>query len=65
MQISKIKQLLFFFFISVITVNAQTPVANQAMTLEQCIDYALKNNIQINEINFLNHVQRYRLNLAA
>ncbi len=30
--------------------NAQTPSAtNQTMTLEQCIDYALKNNIQIKQ----------------
>ncbi len=28
---------------------AQTPMANQTMTLEQCIDYALKNNIQIKQ----------------
>ena len=38
--------LLFFASFS----NAQTPVAtNQTMTLEQCIEYALKNNIQIKQ----------------
>lgn len=38
--------LLFFAF----KLDAQTPAAaNQTMTLEQCIDYALKNNIQIKQ----------------
>ena len=35
--------------LTVFQVAAQTPVANQSMTLEQCIDYALKNNIQIKQ----------------
>ena len=59
MQISKIKLLLFSFSISVVSVNAQTPVANQSMTLEQCIDYALNNNIQIKQTELnteLSHV---------
>ncbi|CAN5463587.1 TolC family protein [soil metagenome] len=39
---------LFLFFVP--KSDAQTPSAtNQAMTLEQCIDYALKNNIQIKQ----------------
>jgi outer membrane protein len=49
MQRSKIKHLLFLFFISVTAANAQTPVPAKTWTLEECIDYALKNNIQIQQ----------------
>lgn len=62
----KIKKIIFSLFIIVllsISVKAQdTAMQKQSMTLEQCIDYALKNNIQIkqsvlstevSEINFL------------
>ena len=35
--------------IPVLQVKAQTPVVAQSYTLEQCIDYALKNNIQIKQ----------------
>ena len=45
----RMKPLLFFFFISVLTVNAQEPVPAKAWSLEECIDYALKNNIQIRQ----------------
>lgn len=45
----RMKPLLFFFFISVLTVNAQEPVPAKAWSLEECIDYALKNNIQIKQ----------------
>ena len=41
---------LFLFMLAAFNVNAQTPAAtNQTMTLEQCIEYALKNNIQIKQ----------------
>ena len=41
---------LFFFLCFASFLNAQTPSAtNQTMTLEQCIEYALKNNIQIKQ----------------
>ncbi len=38
------------FLLSVVLhIKAQTPATAQTMTLEQCIDYALKNNIQIKQ----------------
>jgi len=41
---------LFLCLFFALQLNAQTPSAtNQTMTLEQCIDYALKNNIQIKQ----------------
>ena len=42
--------LLFFLLnVNVFQIKAQTPAINQTLTLEQCIDYALKNNIQIKQ----------------
>ena len=43
------KTLFFVFFISVLTVNAQGPVPAKTWSLEECIDYALKNNLQIKQ----------------
>jgi outer membrane protein len=42
----------FIFFligVNAFQLKAQTPATNQTLTLEQCIDYALKNNIQIKQ----------------
>lgn len=42
--------LFLFYSLTDFSVQAQTPSgSNQMMTLEQCIDYALKNNIQIKQ----------------
>ena len=52
MKISKNKLIgtLFLCLLAAFNVNAQTPAAaNQTMTLEQCIEFALKNNIQIKQ----------------
>ncbi len=59
MQKNKIKYLTFLFFISVLKINAQEPVQAKTWTLEECIDYALKNNIQVKQSqlnNDLSHV---------
>ena len=39
----------FFVSINAFQIKAQTPATNQTLTLEQCIDYALKNNIQVKQ----------------
>ncbi len=49
MRLNKIKNLLFLFFIFIVTANAQEPVAGKAWSMEQCIDYALKNNISVKQ----------------
>jgi outer membrane protein len=49
MQRNILKTILFFFFISVLTIKAQEPVPAKSWSLEECIDYALKNNIQVKQ----------------
>ncbi|MGZ4077591.1 MAG: TolC family protein, partial [Bacteroidia bacterium] len=55
--------ILFFISINVPVVKAQiTPVpTNQALTLEQCIDYALKNNIQIKQSELTTDISQINL----
>lgn len=47
MQKHSIKLFLSLFVFTAFSINAQEPTTPKMWTLEQCIDYALKNNIQI------------------
>ncbi|HEX8516783.1 MAG TPA: TolC family protein [Bacteroidia bacterium] len=49
MQILFIRTTAFLFLLFAGTVHAQQPVAAKSWSLEECIDYALKNNIQVKQ----------------
>ena len=49
MLLKKIKHLILLLFVFTLSANAQEPAAGKAWSLEQCIDYALKNNNSIKQ----------------
>lgn len=49
MQLKKVAYISVFSIIVSLTVTAQEPVANKQWSLEQCVEYALKNNIQVKQ----------------
>ena len=61
MRLNKIKNLSFCFFIFIVTANAQEPVAGKAWTMEQCIDYALKNNISVKQSELNTEISQVNL----
>ncbi len=62
---SRISVNVFFLFFVTIASNAQTPVAvGQLLSLEQCIDYALKNNIQIKQSELNTELSQVNLGLS-
>jgi len=62
--VKKYPLVLAFLFVTFCTASvAQTAVpANQALTLEQCIDYALKNNISIKQTELNTEISKINLN---
>ncbi|MEC5395940.1 TolC family protein [Bergeyella sp. RCAD1439] len=54
------KNALIFFFVFILTeINAQ-----KKWPLQQCIDYAVKNNLQIVQNNFNKNIQEKNLDIA-
>lgn len=61
MQTSHLKRLLFIFVLSAFSAKAQEPVPAKSWTLEECINYALKNNIQIKQTELNTELSKVNL----
>ena len=61
MQKSKTILLTIFVFVFLFNSYAQEPAAGKAWTLEQCIDYALKNNISVKQSELTTQIAKINL----
>ena len=61
MQNSKTVFLAFFTLLFLCTTHAQVPVAAKSWTLEECIDYALKNNISVKQSELSTELSKVNL----
>ena len=61
MEIKKAVTLSIYILILAFTSSAQEPVAGKAWSLEQCIDYALKNNISVKQSELNTEISKVNL----
>ncbi len=61
MQIKNVTTLSFFLFIFTFKINAQQPTQSKTWSLEECIDYAVKNNISVKQSELTTELSKVNL----
>ncbi len=62
MLLKRIKHITIFLFVFTVYARAQQPTAGKTWSLEECIDYALKNNISVKQSELSTDLAKVNLN---